>query len=148
MQKNQRNLCLELLKGSRKSLGEGKLTVLVDSWAWVGYFKGTELGKKAKDVIESGKKLLISAINISEVYHFLLKYRDKDAEKLINFMLKSSFIIALDTNIAIKAAKLKHIYKMGLTDAIVLATAEENNAEILTGDSDFKNMKNVIYMGK
>jgi len=123
------------------------LTVLVDSWAWIEYFKGSNLGIKAKNVIESGEQLLISTINISEIYHFLLNNK-MDAEKLIKFVLDSSFVIQLDTQIAIKAANIKFTKKLGMADAIVLATAEENNAMILTGDDDFKNIKNVIYIGK
>ncbi|MBS3149446.1 type II toxin-antitoxin system VapC family toxin [Candidatus Woesearchaeota archaeon] len=123
------------------------MTVLVDSWAWIEYFKGSNLGIKAKNVIESGEQLLISTINISEIYHFLLNNK-MDAEKLIKFVLDSSFVIQLDTQIAIKAANIKFTKKLGMADAIVLATAEENNAMILTGDDDFKNIKNVIYIGK
>ena len=123
------------------------MTVLVDSWAWIEYFKGSNPGAKAKNVIESGEQLLISTINISEIYHFLLNNK-MDAEKLIKFVLDSSFVIPLETSVALKAANIKFTKKLGMADAIVLATAEENNAMILTGDDDFKNIKNVIYIGK
>ena len=124
------------------------MTVLVDSWAWIEYFKGTHLAAKAKEIIESSQKILLSTINASEIYHFLLKNKPAEAEKLINFVLSSSFVIPLDTGLALKAAKIKHSQKIGLADAIVIATAEENNAMILTGDDDFKDIKNVIYIGK
>ncbi len=131
-----------------KSLRGKNLTVLVDSWAWIDYFKGTSFGIKAKEIIESGDKLLLSTINASEIYHFLLKNKPAEAERLIRFVLGSSFVIQLNTSIALKAAKIKHNQKVGLADAIVMATAEENNATILTGDEDFKSLKNVIYIGK
>ena len=124
------------------------MTVLVDSWAWIEYFKGSTPGLKAGEIIESGRKLLLSTINISEIYFFLLRNKPAEADKLINFVLSSSFVISIDSRIALKAAKIKQIQKLGLADAIVIATAEENNATILTGDDDFKNSKNVIYIGK
>ena len=124
------------------------MTVLVDSWAWIEYFKGTPAGKKAKDVIDSSQQILLATINASEIYRFLLENKPTDAENLINFVLRSSFVIPLEISTALRAAKIKHTYKIGLADAIVLATAEENTAEILTGDDDFKNIKNVIYIGK
>ena len=124
------------------------MTVLVDSWAWIEYFKGSDAGKKAKEVIESGEGIIISTINISEVYRFLLHNKPEDAERLLKFMMNSSFVIPLDTNLAIQAAKIKNTHGMGLADAIVTATAEENKTPILTGDDNFKNMKNVIYIGK
>jgi len=124
------------------------LTVLVDSWAWIEYFKGSEAGKKAKEVIEGREQLLLATINAAEIYRFLLQNKSEDAEKLIKFVLSSSFIIPLETDLALRSAKLKHNLKIRLADAIVIATAEENKAQILTGDDDFKNMKNVIYIGK
>ena len=138
-------MCLrQFTKNSR-----GKnLTVLVDSWAWIEYFKGSQSGLKAKEIIESSQKILLSTINASEIYHFLLKNRPVEAETLIKFVLSSSFLISVDSSIAIKAAKIKYDKKIGLADAIVIATAEENNAMILTGDDDFKNIKNVVYIGK
>ena len=124
------------------------MTVLIDSWAWIEYFKGSPLAAKAKEIIESSQKILLSTINASEIYHFLLKNRPSEAEKLIKFVLSSSFIIPLDSQIALKAAKIKYDKKIGLADAIVIATAEENNAMILTGDEDFKDVDNVIFIGK
>ena len=124
------------------------MTVLVDSWAWIEYLKGSSFGAKAKEIIESGDELLLSTINVSEIYHFLLKNKPAETENLIKFVLSSSFVVELDTKIALKAANIKHSQKTGLADAIVIATAEENNAQILTGDDDFKGLKNVIYIGK
>ena len=123
------------------------MTVLIDSWAWIEYFKGSDYGIKAKSVIESGEQLLVSSINISEIYHFFLRHK-MDANNLIKFVLDSSFVIPLDTSLALRAANIKFTKKLGMADAIVIATAEENNAKILTGDDDFKNIKNVIYIGK
>lgn len=124
------------------------MTVLVDSWAWIEYFKGGDAGKKVKQIIEGNQQLLLATINVSEIYLFLLKNDPENAEDLVKFILSSSFVIPLETSIAMKASKIKHADKIGLADAIVMATAEENNATILTGDEDFKNLKNVIYIGK
>ena len=123
------------------------MPVLVDSWAWIGYFKGSA-AEKAKEIIESSEQILISSINVSEIYLFLLRNRPFEADKLIKFVLDSSFVIPVETNLSLKAAKIELSQKIGLADAIVIATAEDNKAEILTGDDDFKNMKNVIYIGK
>ena len=124
------------------------MTVLVDSWAWIEYFKGGSAGEKAKEIIESGKQLLVSTINVSEIYLFLLRNRLAESEKLIKFVLSSSFVIPVEIKTSLKAAKIKHGRKIGLADAIVIATAEENKAEILTGDDDFKDIPNVIYIRK
>ncbi|MEK6845749.1 MAG: type II toxin-antitoxin system VapC family toxin, partial [Nanoarchaeota archaeon] len=124
--------------------------LVIDSWAWIEYFKGSVYGKKAKEYIESGTEILVSAINISEVYRFLLRWckSDDEVEKYISFVLKAAFVIPVDTNIAIKAAKLKHEKKFGLADAIVLVTAREHNGVVVSGDDDFEKEKDIIFIGE
>lgn len=124
------------------------MTVLVDSWAWIEYFKGTTAGGEAAKIIESGQQLLVSAVNLSEIYCFLLRTMPAESERLVSFVTASCFVIPVEAQIALNAAKIKVSRKIGLADAIIMATAEENNATILTGDDDFKGVKNVIYIGK
>lgn len=120
---------------------------MVDSWAWVEYFKGTSSGKKAASYIEGEEKVIVSAINVAEVRLFLLRHKPAEAEKHISFLLNTSFPITISTEIALHAAKIKHEKKLGLADAIVMVTAMMHNAKIITGDDDFKGEEGVIYIG-
>ncbi len=52
------------------------------------------------------------------------------------------------TEIAKSAAILKHEKNLGLADAIIYATATQENAMLITADSDFKDEKNVQYLRK
>ena len=123
------------------------MTVFVDSWAWIEYFKGTSSGKKATSFIEGEEKVIVSAINVAEVRLFLLRHKPAETEKLIGFLLNTSFPVLISTEIAMQAAKTKHEKKLGLADAIVLVTARMHNAKIVTGDDDFKREEGVIYIG-
>ena len=124
------------------------MTVLVDSWAWIEYFKGTKHGSKAKEIIDSNEHIIISVINIAEVFkYFLSEKNEKEANIILGYILKRSFVIPLFTEISIEAAKLRYKKKWGLGDAIIYATAIHNNAKLLSGDSDFKNENNVIFIG-
>lgn len=123
------------------------MTVLIDSWAWIEYFKGTNFGKKAKEYIENNEEIIVSSINVAEIYNFLLTNKPKDAENLINFVIGSSFIVPLTAELSLKAAEYKHRKKFGMADAIVLATAEQHNCKIVTGDDDFIKESNVIFIG-
>jgi len=123
------------------------LIVLIDSWAWIEYFKGSKVGEKARKYIEGKEKAIISAINIAEVYRWILRFYDeKIAKEKINVMKERCFIIPVDEEIAIMAAKIRYKEKFGLGDAIIYATAKKENAFILTGDDDFRNKENVIFI--
>jgi len=124
------------------------LTVLIDSWVWVEYFKGSECGKDAKKYIEGNEKAIISTINIAEVYRWILRFYDeKVAEEKRRVMKERCFVIPVDEEIAVMSAKIKHNEKMGLGDAPIYATAKKENAILLTGDSDFEGKEDVIFIG-
>jgi len=120
---------------------------LIDSWAWIEYFRGSKSGEKVRKYIEGKEKAIISTINIAEVYRWILRFYDrKIADEKIDAMKERCFVIPVDEEIAVMAAKIKHEEKMGLGDAIIYATARKENAILLTGDSNFSNKKNVIFI--
>jgi predicted nucleic acid-binding protein len=124
------------------------LTVLIDSWAWIEYFQGSEAGKRVRAHIDSAEEVIISTINVAEVFrHFLAKASKKDAEDAVRFMLGRSFSIAVSVDIALSGAAIKHEKKWGLGDSLILATARSKGATVVTGDDDFKNEKDVVFLG-
>ncbi len=125
------------------------MIVLLDSWAWIEYFRNGEKAKEVAIYLESEREIYISAINVAEVFRALLSSETKQlAEKLVVWMIHRSIIIPVSTEIALQSAELKHKHKWGLGDSIVYATALNQKTELLTGDSDFKGMDGVIYFGK
>ena len=120
---------------------------MIDSWAWIEYFKGSKAGEKVRKYIEDKEKAIISTINIAEVYRWILHFYDKKiADEKINAMKERCFVIPVDEEIAIMAAKIKHREGFGLGDAIIYATAKKENAFLLTGDDDFKNKEDIIFI--
>jgi len=122
------------------------MTVLIDSWAWIEYCKATEIGEKVKKYLLEEEVILTSTMNIAEVYKFLLMTKPEKANTLIRNIIKISLIIPLDIEIALHAGKIKHEKKIGMAGTIVLATAEKKHAKILTGDPDFKQCQNIIFL--
>lgn len=124
------------------------MTVLIDSWAWIEYFKGSKAGEHSKKIIEdSEERAVISAINIAEVYGWILRsYGEDFAEEKKAAMKERAFVVNVDDEIAVEAAKARHLGKWGLGDAIVFATAKKEDASIVTGDPHFKGLENVIFL--
>ncbi|RLG60071.1 MAG: hypothetical protein DRN95_00565 [Candidatus Hydrothermarchaeota archaeon] len=125
------------------------MTVLIDSWAWIEYFRGSKAGEKVRKYIEGENEIIISTINMAEIYRWILRFYDeKIAEEKRNFIKKRAIVIDVTEEIAIKSAKIKHKLKWGLGDSIIYATAKQEKAKVLTGDPHFKNLKDVIYIGE
>ena len=125
------------------------VNVVVDTYAWIEYFKGSAEGATAKKFIEGEFNLLTPSIVIAELSD---KYR---LEGIVEWETRNRFIklkskmLVLDDNIADKAGELKQELKKmhadaGLTDAIVMAHAVDNGARILTGDKHLKHLKSAI----
>lgn len=123
------------------------MIVLLDSNIWIEYFQGSAKGKKAISFIEGKDKLVVSTINLAEVFGFILQKRTKeDAEQAVSIMLDLAFVVPVDTDIAIQAALYKNEYKWGLADALIYVTALQQKAKVVTGDSDFEGKEEVIFI--
>ncbi len=124
--------------------------MLIDSFAWIEYFMGTEMGEEVKEVVESGELLYTSPIVIAETYSKSLR-TDGRAEERRNFIVKRCAVIPIDEKIAVEAAKIhakakKTMKDFGLADAFVLASARYKNVKVLTGDPHFKDFSESIML--
>lgn len=125
------------------------MTVLVDSCAWIEYFKGSKSGEKIRKYIDSDVEILSSVINLAEIYRYMLAYNpEKYAKEALDFILKRSFYIPVSLKISIEAAKIRHEKKFGLGDALIYSTALLTNSKVLTVDKHFKDESNVIFIDK
>lgn len=124
------------------------MTVLIDAWAWIEYFKGSRAGAKARPFIEGPDEALVSAANLSEVYRWLVKEWDEPtAEDYRNVIRGRARIVPVDEATAVAAALARGAHGLGLGDSFAFATARAHGARILTGDPDFKDLAEVIYIG-
>ncbi len=126
---------------------------VIDSYAWLEYFMGTEEGEKAKTVIDSRvHEKLTPSICVAEIYAKVLRLEgEAEAENRRAFMKAKSALIPLSETIAVQAAKLdvtlkKTIRGWGLADSIVLATARSTGSTALTGDKHFESLEGVEFI--
>jgi len=62
--------------------------------------------------------------------------------------MKKTQLVDLSEEIALTAADLSLAHKLPMADAIMLATARANDAELLTTDSDFEGIAGVTVFSK
>ena len=124
---------------------------LLDSFAWIEYFRGTEKGRKVKKVLENFNCFTPTVViaEISDKYSREgYSFWDKD----LQFILENSVLLDLDLHIASDAGKMKQLVrkkyknKFGLADAIILVSARKINAKVVTGDKHFKPLINVEFL--
>lgn len=103
---------------------------------------------KAAEFIEGSEMALASTINLTETYFWVLgHYGEKKAEEKRETLKKRCFLIPVDEGIGIEAARLKQSLKTSLADSLILATARSRRAKVVTGDPDFKQIPDAIFIG-
>jgi toxin FitB len=124
------------------------LTVLIDSWAWIEYWKGGKLAVEAASYIDGDEESVVSAVNLAEVHLAIARsYDEATAAEKVATMEKRCHVVPVDRDIAIEAAKIKKKEKLGLADSLILATARQVGGRVVTGDPDLKALKDVVFLG-
>lgn len=125
------------------------MTVLIDSWTWIEYWKGGKLAGEAASYIEGDEESVVSAVNLAEVYFWVTRFYDGEtASGRVSTIEKRCHVVAVEKEIAIEAAKIKKREKLGLADSLILATARQVGGRVVTGDPDLKNLKDVVFLAR
>ena len=118
---------------------------LVDSSGWLEYFTNGKNSDRFASVIEDTEGLIVSSLNIYEVFKKVIAERDENAALEAVAVMQQAKVMDVTSSIALQAAKFSYIFKIPLADSIIYITAIENNAIVWTQDADFKGMEGVEY---
>lgn len=121
---------------------------LVDSSGWLEYFADGPNASFFAPAIEKTGTLLVSAINLYEVFKRVHQQRGEESAWQAVAVMHQGEIIELDASLALAAAKTSLELKLPMADSIILTTAKAYGATLWTQDSDFKNIKGVRYIAK
>lgn len=112
----------------------------LDSSAWLEYYFSQNSTVKA--MIDSHGLILTSSLSLFEIKKRMLNLK-KDPEPLLMFMKQRSVIIMPTIEINEKAAEIAVKKKLGAMDSLIYTTSRMHNAELITGDNDFRGLENV-----
>jgi predicted nucleic acid-binding protein len=129
---------------------------IIDSYAWIEYFRASQLGEIAKKYIES-EDSATPTIVVSEISRKLTKEIELGNEtpmgktERLEFIRASTQIIDLDFEVATEAGRIDVDMKKkqkgwGLADSIVLCLARSKKGKVVTGDLHFKELDNVVFI--
>lgn len=121
---------------------------LVDSSGWLEYFADGKNASFFVRAIENSKELIVSTINIYEVYKKILLEKDENSALQAIALMQSVKVINVSSSISIMAARLSYDLKIPMADSIIYSTARINNAIVWTQDADFKDLDGVKYFKK
>jgi ribonuclease VapC len=96
---------------------------------------------------ESGNPILMNEINIGEAYYSLYRKRGSvEANYFIDTILEGLPILRISNDFVstIGAARIKAEYPISFADCFAVATAQHENAVLITGDPEFKQVEHLV----
>jgi predicted nucleic acid-binding protein len=118
---------------------------VVDSSGWLEYFSDGPNATFFADAVETIDDLIVPTISLYEVFKRVLQQRgENDALEAVALIMQGE-VVALDTTLALSAAKLSADLRLPMADSIILATARSEGAVLWTQDAHFKDLEGVRY---
>lgn len=124
--------------------------VVLDSWAVLAYLEGEASAENVAEIIADANEqevpLLMMVINAGEVWYIIAReVSAADADASIKQLgeLGIEFVDA-DWPLAKDAGHFKSKNKMSFADCFAAALAKQRNAQLVTGDLEFKQIEDEI----
>jgi ribonuclease VapC len=127
-------------------------TKVLDSWALIAFFEdqpaADEVEKLLQQAADQKHKLLMSVVNWGEIYYSTMRALSQAAaeQKAQEIAALPITIIGVSEDLALarQAAIFKAKHKLAYADCFAAALAKHKNAELLTGDPEFKALEGEV----
>jgi ribonuclease VapC len=129
-----------------------KKPLVLDSWAMMAFFEGQASAERVAEIIidahRSGSALLMCVVNAGELWYSAARGHSRvEADRVINELSNLQVeLIPADWTIARQAAEFKAKGRIAYADCFAAALAKQRDAEVVTGDKEFKVLEDVVYI--
>ncbi|HEX4077687.1 MAG TPA: type II toxin-antitoxin system VapC family toxin [Rhizomicrobium sp.] len=121
---------------------------VVDTSAWIEWLTASPLGRKLGRELPARAQWVVPTIVQLEISKWLTRELGEDeADRVIAFTQKC-VVVPLDTTLALLAADIHRQHRLATADAIVYATAQQQDADLLTCDRHFANLPGALVFEK
>lgn len=134
------------------------MNLTIDTFAGVEIFRGSPMGLRAQNLMNDAEHCFTPSIALAEVASVSLRsgLPDNIIRSELRSITGSSTVVPIDARLAIAAARAlrelretsraRRLAPPGLADALMLATARELAAKLLTGDAHFQSHRETIWL--
>jgi len=123
---------------------------VIDSYAMIAYFEdepgADRVAQILRQLVQGKAKGYMSVVNWGEVYYNTMREEGVTEAEKVTLQLDRFPIQIVDINkdLAYEAAKLKGKYRIAYADCFAAALSVRLNASLVTGDPEFKKLKERI----
>ena len=123
---------------------------VLDSYSLLAYIEGEAGAEKMIEIFrvarDSGRNLLLSAVNWGEVYYITMREAGHERAGKVAQLISTLpiQIVAADLDLTRQAATLKSKHKMSYADCFAAALAKQRKVELVTGDKEFRQVEGEV----
>ena len=121
---------------------------VVDSSAWIEWLTQGPAADRLQGEMAARTECIVPTIVQLQLAKWMEPQRGEHTVDSFFAYTATCIVAPLDTALARRAAEVSAKHKLALADAIIYATAEQHDADVLTLDAHFKDLERVVYFGK
>lgn len=125
------------------------MSYVLDSWAIIAYFNKEKAGYRVREILKRARDtketIYMHKVNLGEVFYIIYRRKGREeALKFINWLKLCPIIfVNMEDGLLFLAGEVKATYPISYADAFVVATSKTYGAKILSGDPEFKKVKEI-----
>jgi len=128
-------------------------TKVLDSWALIAFFEDEPAAERVEKLLlkaeEGTYKLLLSVVNWGEIYYCTMRAysqnaAEQKAREIAGLTIEIVGVDEKDLDLVRQAAIYKASWRLSYSDAFAAALAKIRNAELVTGDPEFRQIEGEI----
>ncbi len=123
-------------------------TILVDTCGWIEWLTNGSLSEQYEPYFGQIETMIVPTSVQYELYKWVTRQAGIQKALEAIALTEQAQVIPLTTSISLSAADISIEYKLSFADAIIYATAQFHQAELITSDGHFKNLSKVMYFKK
>ena len=135
------------------------MKIVIDAYAWIEVFLGSEKGRKVKEILEQADEVYTPDTVLAEIARKYLREGadERTTDARLETITTASNVTQTDTKVALEAARCYtqlvinarkgKLKSPSLFDAIVLAVGRVVKAKVVTGDEHFRNLPETVWIG-
>ena len=122
--------------------------ILVDTCGWIEWLTEGALVNSFASYMKDPAELLVPTTVQYELYKWVKRESDENKALDTIALADDSLVVPLSTDIALVAADLTLSHKLAFADAVIYASAQKYNVELVTSDDHFEGLPGVTYFPK
>ncbi len=119
---------------------------VVDSCGWIEYLADSSLATQYEKYLQKPEEVITPSLVMYEVYKKVKKEKGEELALSVVAQMEKTKVVTLDEEIALLAADLSIGHLLPLADAVVYGTAMREKAKVVTSDSHFKDLDDVVFL--